>query len=57
MAIDNHVVLIYVQIGKNIVNDVLLDRGSGVNIIMEHLKLKLGLPKSKLTTYNLRMAN
>jgi hypothetical protein len=36
---------------------VLLDGGSKVNIIIEHLKLRLGLPKPKLAPYNLRMAN
>jgi hypothetical protein len=36
---------------------VLLDGGSRVNIIIEHLKLRLGLPKPKLAPYNLRMAN
>jgi hypothetical protein len=36
---------------------VLLDGGSGVNIIIEQLKLRLGLPKPKPTPYNLGMAN
>jgi hypothetical protein len=36
---------------------VLLDGGSGVNIITEPLKLKLGFPKPKLALYNLTMAN
>ncbi len=35
----------------------MLDGGSRVNIIIEHLKLRLGLPKPKLAPYNLRMAN
>jgi hypothetical protein len=33
---------------------VLLDGGSRVNIIIEHLKLRLGLPKPKLAPYNLK---
>ncbi len=48
--------VIQVQIGKNIIEDVLLDGGSRINIIMEQLILRLGLPKPKPTPYNLRMA-
>ncbi len=33
----------------------LLDGGSGIIIITEQLKLKLGFPKPKPTPYNLRM--
>jgi hypothetical protein len=47
--------IIQVQIGKNTLKDVLLDGGFGVNIITKQLKLKLGLPKPKLASYNLRM--
>jgi hypothetical protein len=36
---------------------VLLDGSSGVNIIIEHLRLRLGLPKLKHAPYNIRMAN
>ncbi len=35
----------------------LLDGGSGINIIIEQLRLRLRLPKLKLAPYNLRMAN
>ncbi len=35
----------------------LLDGGSGVNIIIEQLRLRLGLPKLKPTPCNLRMVN
>ncbi len=35
IAINNHMVIIQVQIGKNILEDVLLDGGYGVNIIIE----------------------
>jgi hypothetical protein len=55
VAIDNQMVIIHVQIGKNIVDDVLLD--GGVNIIIEQLILKLGLQKPKSTPYNLKMVN
>jgi hypothetical protein len=44
------------QIGENIVKDVLLNGGCGVNIITKQLILRLGLPKFKLAPYNLRMA-
>jgi len=49
--------IIQVQIKKNTIEDVLLNRGSKVNIITKQLKLKLGLPKPKLAPYNLKMAN
>ncbi len=55
IVIDNHMVVILVQIEKNIVEDVLLNGGFGVNIITEQLKLKLGLPKLKPSPYNLKM--
>jgi hypothetical protein len=37
--------IIQVQVGKNIVEDVLIDGGTSVNIIINNLKTKLGLPK------------
>ncbi len=40
-----------------VVEDVLLDGGYVVNIIIKQLKLRLGLPKLKPTPYNLRMVN
>jgi hypothetical protein len=52
--IDNHVVIIHVQIRKNTIEDVLLNGGFGINISIEQLKLRLGLPKPKPTPYNLR---
>jgi hypothetical protein len=48
-------VVIQIQIGKNIIEDVLLDESSRVNIITKQLRLKLGLPKPKPAPYNLRM--
>jgi hypothetical protein len=50
-------VVIQVHIAKNTIEDVLLDGGSGINIITEQLRLRLGLPKPKPTPYNLRMAD
>jgi hypothetical protein len=49
--------IIQVQVGKNIVEDVMIDGGASVNIIIENLKTKLGLPKPRLVPYHLIMAN
>jgi hypothetical protein len=49
--------VIQVQIGKNFIEVVLLDGGSGVNIIMKKLKVQLGLLKLKPSPYNLRMVD
>ncbi len=49
--------IIQVQIGKNTIEDVLLDASFGVNIIRRELRLSSGLPKLKPTPYNLRKAN
>jgi hypothetical protein len=46
-----------VQVGKNIVEDVLIDGRVSVNIIIENLKTKLGLPKPRPTPYHFRMTN
>jgi hypothetical protein len=51
------VVVIQVQVGKNIVEDVLIDGGTIVNIITWNLWTKLGLPKPRPTPYHLKMAN
>jgi len=48
--------IIQVQVGKNIVEDVLLDGGTNVNIITENFITKLGLPKPRPAPYHLRMA-
>jgi hypothetical protein len=42
-------VVIQVQVGKNIVEDFLLDGGVNVNIIIKNLITKLGLPKPRPT--------
>jgi hypothetical protein len=57
VAINNHMAIIQIQIRKHTIEDVLLDGGSGINIIIEQLRLRWGLPKPKPATYNLRMAN
>ncbi len=48
--------IIQVEIGKNTIEDLLLDGGYGVNIITKQLRLKLGLSKPKLAPYNMKMA-
>jgi hypothetical protein len=53
VAINNHMVIIKIQIGRNTIDDVLLDGGFKVNIIIEQLRARLGLPKPKLAPYNL----
>jgi hypothetical protein len=57
IATDNHMEVIQVHIRKNAIEDVLLDGGYGINIIIEQLRLRLGLPKPKLVPCNLRMSN
>ena len=56
-AIDKHMPVISISIGKNIVDDVLLDGGSGVNVITEEKRCKLGLRKPSSAPFNLKMAN
>jgi hypothetical protein len=50
-------VVIQVQVRKNIVEDVLIDGGASVNIIIENLITKLGLPKPRLIPYHLKMVD
>jgi hypothetical protein len=57
IEINNEMVVIQVQVGKNIVEDVMLDGGTSVNIITNNLKTKLSLPKPRPTPYHLKMAN
>ena len=49
--------IISICIGKNVVDDVLLDGGSRVNVITEEERRRLGLPKLSLAPFNLKMAN
>ncbi len=57
IVIDNQMAIIQVQIKKNIIEDVLLAKGTNVSIITKNLRKKLGLPKPRLTQYHLKMAN
>jgi hypothetical protein len=45
------------QVGKNIVEDFLIDGGASVNIVTKNFKKKLGLPKLRPTPYHLKMAD
>ncbi len=49
--------MIYVQVRKNLIEVLLLDGGSRINIIMKKRRVQLGLWKPKPTPYNLHMAN
>jgi hypothetical protein len=49
--------VIQVQVGKNIVEDVLIDGRASVNIITKNLTTKLGLAKPRLVPSHLRMTN
>ena len=56
-AIDKHMPVISICIAKNVVDDVLLDGGSGVNVITEEERRRLGLLKPSPAPFNLKMAN
>jgi hypothetical protein len=57
IEVDNQMAFIQIQVGKNIVEDVLIDGRVSVNIIIENLKTKLGLPKPIPTPYHFIMTN
>ncbi len=56
IAIYHQMAMIQVQVKKNFIENILLDGGFGINIIMKKLKMQLGLSKPKLAPYNLHMA-
>jgi len=49
--------VIWVQVGKNIVEDVLINGGASVDIIIKNFITKLGLPKPRQVPYHLRMVD
>jgi len=52
------VAIIQVQVGKNIIEDVLIDGSrASVNIIIKNLKTKLGLPKPRSAPYHFKMVD
>ncbi len=55
ITINHQLALIQVQIGKNFIEDVLVDGGSRINIITKKLKVQLGLSKAKFAPYKLHM--
>ncbi len=57
IVIDHQMVVIQVQVGKNFIDDVLINGGSRLNIIIENVRVQLGLLKPDPTSYNLCMAN
>ncbi len=57
VAIDPHMVVMYVQVSKNLVEDVLLDGRSGMNIMTKGLQKWLEFPSPKLTLYTIGMAD
>jgi hypothetical protein len=57
VAIDHHMAMIQVQVGKNLIENVFLNGGYRVNIITKKLKVQLGLSKPKPTPYNLLMVD
>ncbi len=57
VAINHQMLLIQVQVKKNFIENVVLDGGSRINIIMRKLKVQLGLSKPKPSPYNLCMVD
>jgi hypothetical protein len=49
--------IIQVQVGKNIVEDVLINGGANMTIITENFKTKLSLPIPSPIPYHLRMVD
>jgi hypothetical protein len=56
VTINPHMAIIQIWIGKNFIEDVILDGGYTVNIILVELRKPLGLSNPKLAPYNPRMA-
>ncbi len=48
IAIDHQMAIIQVQVGKNFIEDVFLDGGFGINIIMNKIRVQLGLSNQNL---------
>ncbi len=57
IEVSNQMVVIQVQVRKNIVENILINGGASVNIITENLKTKLSLPKPRPAPYCFKMAN
>jgi hypothetical protein len=50
-------VVIQVQVGENIIEDVLIDGRASVNIITKNLITKLDSPKPRPTPYHFKMVD
>ncbi len=57
MDVDHQTTIIQVRVGKNFIDDVLIDGCFGINIIIKNLRVQLGLSKPNPTPYSLRMAD
>jgi hypothetical protein len=55
--VDRQLPILPMTIGIGTLQNVLLDGGSGVNMITEEERLRLGLPASQAAPYRLRMAD
>jgi hypothetical protein len=49
--------VIHVQVGKNIVEDVLTNGGASVNITIKNFITNIGLRKPKLAPYRVKMVD
>ncbi len=56
IKLNNQMVVIQIQVGKNIIENVLLNGRTSVNIT-KNLKTKLGLPKPRLAPYHFRLTD
>lgn len=56
-TLDPDAAVIHLQLGHHELTNVLVDGGSGVNVMSEHLRKRLGLPPPKTAKFILRMAN
>jgi hypothetical protein len=56
-VINKHMPVISVSICKNMVDDILIEGGSGVNVITKDERWRLGLLKPSTTLFKLKMAN
>jgi hypothetical protein len=55
IKVDNQMLVFQVQVGKNTIEDVLLNGRASVNIITKNLITKLGLPKPRLAPHHLTL--
>ena len=56
-TLDPNAAVIHVQLGGQTLTNVLVDGGSGVNVMSNHVRQALGLPQPRSARFILRMAN